>query len=102
MCHVLVHGLGTNDIVVSINEGPPNGWFIWFIMENHIEVDDLGVALFQETPARAMELLQHIHHVIHGLLQCGLCMLLRVGQGYLARRSGHQQKLGDRHLPDNS
>jgi hypothetical protein len=34
--------------------------------------------------ARAMALLQHIHHVIHCLLQCGLCMLLRVGQGYLA------------------
>ena len=36
------------DMGVSINGGIPMAG--WFIVENHIKIDDLGVPLFQEIP----------------------------------------------------
>ena len=36
------------DMGVSINGGIPMAG--WFIVENHIKIDDLGVSLFQEIP----------------------------------------------------
>ena len=51
---------------VSINREPPNGWFP---IENPIRVDDLGIALFQETPISNLpcgaiaKLKPDLHHV---------------------------------------
>ncbi len=34
----------------KLGVGPQNGWFIVFLVENPIKMDDLGVSLFLETP----------------------------------------------------
>ena len=44
---VLVAGNGWNQIVPLVVYVPENGWFI---RENRIKMDDLGVQLFLETP----------------------------------------------------
>jgi hypothetical protein len=47
------------DMGVSINGGIPMAG--WFIVENHIKIDDLGVPLFQEIP---LSLYIYMYHYV--------------------------------------
>ena len=50
---------------------PQNGWFIIFIMENPIKMDDLGIPLFLETPMYGwIELFNHLCHRRHHHASC--------------------------------
>jgi len=51
----LGHGVAL-EMVVSIMGIPPNGWFI---MENSIKMDDLGVLLFQDTTKWQWKVAKH-------------------------------------------